>query len=903
MLAPVLTAVVYWPARFTPQIFDDTLTIEHNPTIRHLSRLDLALSPPPEHPFSARPLANFSFAVDYALYDVSTWGYRLTNGILHVVNAWLLLWLLRTTLAYPGIAGWLRKRRDLVAGLVTLLWVVHPLHTETIIYLTQRTELLVSMCYLLTLAAAAQGFAAACLTPSPFGRGGGEGASSDPMAGSQGTLSPALPQRGREQDECVSQRESEQDESVSQRGREQDAGVFAHPSSGWFALAVLACFAGMASKEVMVSAPLAVWLYDRAFVSGGFGRALRRHWGLYVGLAASWCLLLWLIWGNPRGNSTGLAHGMTMIDSLRTQAGVLLTYIKLVFWPHPLVLFYRPAVVMIWGPALVPGAVVLALLLLTAWALWRRPRLGFIGACFFMILAPTTSVVPIVTELAAERRMYLPAVAVLVLVVLGVGAVANRLRHRLAWAVLAATLVVAADVLAVVTYMRSRDYTTALSIWEDTHRKWPSPVSGNNYALALTEAGRHAEALHVLRQVLADDPQFVDAMINFGYVLQKMNRLERAIEVYEKVLSIETERADVRSQVLTNLAMSHQSLGDTDRAIELLTASLQTNPFSASAHNNLGAMLMIKQRHAEAMQHFRRALELQPENALARGNLARALIELGEVDAASRELDAARRYDPEAIPVQVGAADLLARQGLVDEQIARLRAVRSDNPRDADVAIELAAAMGKAGRYDEAIAEYRTAMALAPESPVALNGLGAALTKAGRVDEAIAAYEDSLARRPGRAQTLVNLGAAYMAKGDIERAMAQYRAAIDANPRYAEAHYNLGNALASQGRFDDAIASYREAVALRPRYAAAQFNLGNALADADRLDEAATALRAAIGIDPADPRYHNNLGLTLARQGRVADAAAAFEQALRLAPDFADAADNLAKARAILGER
>ena len=69
---------------------------------------------------------------------------------------------------------------------------------------------------------------------------------------------------------------------------------------------------------------------------------------------------------------------------------------------------------------IVPYFTVLALLgLATAVALWRWPKFGFLGACFFFILAPASSIVPVATQTAAEHRMYLPLAAVLILLVVG----------------------------------------------------------------------------------------------------------------------------------------------------------------------------------------------------------------------------------------------------------------------------------------------------------------------------------------------------------------------------------------------------------------------------------------------------------------------------------------------------
>ena len=187
----------------------------------------------------------------------------------------------------------------------------------------------------------------------------------------------------------------------------------------WYAVAVLACLLGMASKEVMVSIPLIVLLYDRAFLAGSFRRAWRRRYGVYLPLASTWLLLAWLViaTGN-RGGSAGFGAGIGSWAYLCTQFGAILHYVRLCFWPHPLLFDYGQDTVPL-TLAILPDAILVALLgLATLVALWRWPKIGFLGAWFFAILAPTLSVLPVATQVVAEHRMYLPLAAVLTAVAL-----------------------------------------------------------------------------------------------------------------------------------------------------------------------------------------------------------------------------------------------------------------------------------------------------------------------------------------------------------------------------------------------------------------------------------------------------------------------------------------------------
>ena len=242
---------------------------------------------------------------------------------------------------------------------------------------------------------------------------------------------------------------------------------------------MLACLLGMASKEVMVSAPLIVLLFDRTFLAGSFGEAWRRRYGVHSALAGTWLLLGWLvIVAGNRGGSAGFdAGGVSSWAYLCTQFGAIVHYLNLSVWPHRLLFDYGPDTAAV-TYAIVPDAMLVGVLgLATIVALWRWPKMGFLGAWFFAILAPTSSIVPVATQIAAEHRMYLPLAAVVTGVIFGgytacwVLACRGLLSPRMAgvFGVCVATAV--ALTLGSLTYRRNADFHSDLSIWQDTVRK------------------------------------------------------------------------------------------------------------------------------------------------------------------------------------------------------------------------------------------------------------------------------------------------------------------------------------------------------------------------------------------------------------------------------------------------
>jgi tetratricopeptide (TPR) repeat protein len=141
----IATVAAYANSFAVPFLFDDLPTILRNPTIREIRS---SLSPPPGGlTTSGRPLANLSLAIDFALHGRDVRGYHATNLAIHVLAALALFGIARRTWLRTGAPG-----SPEMAGLaVALLWAVHPLQTESVTYLVQRTESLAGLLTLLTL--------------------------------------------------------------------------------------------------------------------------------------------------------------------------------------------------------------------------------------------------------------------------------------------------------------------------------------------------------------------------------------------------------------------------------------------------------------------------------------------------------------------------------------------------------------------------------------------------------------------------------------------------------------------------------------------------------------------------------------------------------------------------------
>jgi len=541
---------------------------------------------------ASRSLPAFTFALNYAWGDLQPGGYHLVNIALHILCALVaFIVLARTSKRLDHVLGD-ERTHALLAFVIALLWMVHPLNSECVNYLTQRTESLMGLCYLLALY-------------------------------------------------CASK-------------------VFAGGSTGWSIGAMLCCALGMASKETMVSAPLAIWLYECTFTPISFVGALARRPWFYGGLASTWAVLAWGLWAVPHGATIGLYLRVSPWTYALNQAEMIGIYLALSAWPHPLVLDYGfvrdLGLVDVWVQVIgvlllvqrlrkylpsfpvdlgerTPGCINperiyanSALVLLVVLALRRWPAWGFVGAWFFLLLGPTSSFIPILTEVGAERRMYLPLLSVVVLFVLAgyktliyiedKRSMGFRQRHVFGLGGVMALGI--AVVLGWITSERNRDYSSAVRIWETAVEARPKNARAHlNLGAAYERKGSAQVGLFHYRQALAISPHYAEAHGNLGALLGVLGQYELAIDHLRQAVAQRPKNAGMH----TNLGTALAAQGHTQEAAGHYRRALEIDPNFSHAHYNWANLHANRQEYDKAASHYRHALEIDPDNEEARQNL------------------------------------------------------------------------------------------------------------------------------------------------------------------------------------------------------------------------------------------------------------------------------------------
>lgn len=407
-------------------------------------------------------------------------------------------------------------------------------------------------------------------------------------------------------------------------------GVDSRRAGVWFAASIAACALGMACKPVMATAPLAVLLYDRTFVAGSARVALRKRKLLYLGLAATWLLLAALLTVKEESRpSAGFnVAEVAPWEYVLTEPAVVLHYLRLSLWPSNLCFDYEWPLVTSVRAAVPSSAAVAVLLAATGWALARRPRLGFLGAWFFLNLMPTSSFIP-VTDPAAEHRVYLALAGVVALVVIGGDAALRATLDRKAVPARARKLVgvglvlLTSVALGAATARRNTDYWSKVGMWRKVIAQRPeNSRAHNNLGAILYRSGEKEEALALYRKALDLRPEQAEAHYNLGIALAAEGRDDEALPHLEAAVRFDPSKALWHNDLGLMLARH----GHVEEAIEQFSQALAIRPSYADAHNNIGVALANQGKIAEARAHFAEALRLEPDNVHAKENLARTVL-------------------------------------------------------------------------------------------------------------------------------------------------------------------------------------------------------------------------------------------------------------------------------------
>ncbi|HEY2837952.1 MAG TPA: tetratricopeptide repeat protein [Pirellulales bacterium] len=623
--------LVYVAGIRAPFIYDDGASITTNHSIFRLWPLVGApgsLNPAKDLPTSGRPLVNLSLALNYHFGRFNPFGYHLVNYTLHALCATMVWALVRRIFQLEYFRGAFDRAAPWLAFAIAIVWALHPLQTQSVEYVTQRSELMVGFCYLSTVYASLRYFAT---------------------------------------------------EPTSER-------------APWLAVATVSCWAGMACKEMMATAPVMVAIFDYTLISGSWRRAAQKSWPLYLALASGWLLLVALNMGGPRSASAGFQAELPAHVWWLTQTEVVAIYVKLAFWPWPLLMHYELPRLETFGAAWPWVLPVAAAVGATLVLLYRKKATGLLGAWFFLILSPTL-VVPIVSEVAAERRMYLPLLAIVIFVVIGffqlIESLARRvasdaqaaLRERRTAAIVLSAALALSAVYGIASARRVKVYLDPVALWQTVIDVQPDNVVAQaSIAEELSHAGRASEADDHMQKALSIGPDSYVTHHLAGTMLLGRGQHAEAIAHFRKVVDSKPKSASAYN----NLAVALNAAGQAEEAVRLYEKALAIDPNYVEAHNNLATALANQGKLNQALEHYAIAVRMEPDLVGAHKSMGVILINAGRMPEGIDHLETAGRLEPD-VDTYAKLAIAYANSRRIDRAIAAL-----------DQALALARAAGQA---------------------------------------------------------------------------------------------------------------------------------------------------------------------------------------------------------------
>jgi len=796
-------------------IYDDVPRIKENPHIQitELSLKELARAGIKSS--STRPFGFITFALNYYFHQFNIKGYHVVNIIIHILTATLLYLVVKTTLSIPLLSS-RYSRPEVIAFFTALIWLVYPLHTQSVTYIVQRLNSLAAMFYLLSL---------------------------------------LLYIKGR----------------LAEEKRK---------SWLWFAGSALSSILAIGSKQNAAMLPFFILLFEWYFFQDMDRNWLKRKMKYIFCVAALFCLIaLFYLGTSPLEKLKSIndfAHNeFTLSERILTQFRVVIYYLSLLVYPHPSRLNLDHDFPL--SHSLVdPVSTLVCLCLIVGFVslavYWGRKErlLSFCILWFFGNLVIESSVIPL--AIIYEHRTYLPSMFICLL------AVSLGYRYiKVKWLGVALVCMVV-TVFSFWTFQRNSVWSDPMALWSDCVTKSPQKARPhNNLGIVLGAQGKTSEAIGHYNEALRINPRYAKAHSNLGNALVDQGQLTEAVKHYSEALRINprfaiahknlgnalaeqgqlTEAVKHYSEALrinprfekahNNLGIVLKTQGKTSEAIGHYYEALRINPRFAEAHNNLGNALMVQEGATDkVISHFKEALRLNPKYVDTYSSLSVAMMHMGKVDEAIDLLRKAILIDPNLAAAYVNLGGALMLQNKSNEAMINFNKALQINPDLAEAHVNLGIILSNKERLDEAVAHFRKALEIDPDNDEAQFNLNKVSTFLNEIDVNIERTQKDLALKPEQPFLYLELGNMYSIKGELDKAIAQYQKAISLQPDFPEALYHLAKLHIKRGEHEKALSLYQKVITLLPDNPSVYYNVACIYANQNKPEESVVWLKKAV---------------------------------------------------------
>jgi Tfp pilus assembly protein PilF len=554
-MAPILISflgiIIYSNSFLGPFQFDDIPSIVNNPFIRDIHHLQNVLGFLPR-----RSALYFTFAFNYHFNGLNVFGYHLFNLGIHLASALLLWKLVLLTFSTPVMKDEkISCHADVISLLAGLVFVAHPVQTQAVTYIVQRAASMAALFYLASLVFYVK----------------------------------------------------------SKLLQTDKAGLSL--AKFYYICSLLTAIMAMFTKETAITLPLMILLYEFSFLKTGKNIDWRRLFPFLLTICIIPLTMLLTESGPARLQQLRNEPGISPIHYLLTQFRVMVTYIRLAFFPfHQNLDYDYPILKNILQLPVLTSLLFLTSILLFAKCLFSKYRLvSFSIFWFFLALLPESSFLPI-KDVIYEHRLYLPLAGYSIFIASSSYYLLGRNNFRAM--TIAVTLVIACY--SVLTYQRNEIWKDELTLWDDAVKKSPHKARPyNNRGNILAQQGNFAEAMLDFNKAIAIDPNYANAYYNRGITYTKEGYLTQAVFDYNKAININPEYA----KAYNNRGNIYYTQNRFIRAISDYGKAITLNPTLAEAYNDRGNAYCKQGDFIQAISDYNKAIALNPELTAAHNNL------------------------------------------------------------------------------------------------------------------------------------------------------------------------------------------------------------------------------------------------------------------------------------------
>ena len=705
----IATLAVYWQVRGHSFVnFDDGMYVTDNYHVRAgLSPQSVKWALTETEAANWHPLTRLSHMLDVQLFGMNAGAHHMTSMFFHLANTLLLFFV------FKRMTGCLWQ-----SGIVAALFALHPLHVESVAWVSERKDVLSAFFWLLTMG----GYALYVERPGKirfliallfFALG----LMAKPML-------VTLPFVLLLMDYWPLGRLG---------GKMMPSGIIAQPVTGGQRALIL--------RLVIEKIPFFV-------------------------LSAASC---WVTIHAQQGK--GAVGSLERFPMVVRVANALVSYVKYIaktIWPQNLAAYYPHPGIVSWWWVLGAGLLLVAVSILAIRTIRQFPWF-IVGWLWYLgTLVPVIGLMQVGAQAMADRYTYLPLIGLFIITAWGFAELIAGWRNKkkllaLAGASLLITLMVSS-------WFQVRHWKNSITLFQHAIE-----VTKNNYfahdglGLILASQGKNDEAIHQYLEALRIRPDFAEAHNHMGNALKIQGIPGEAIDHYKKALGIKPQYAEA----YYNLGHILAGQGKIADAVEQYSAALKLRPEYPEVHYQLGSALMNQGKIDEAMAHYFKALNKRPTDAKIFNQLGFALVKKGRINEARIQFSKAVQIEPHFARAHYNLGHALLNQGRLNQAAFHYSRVLQIEPENAGAHFALGLVYLRQGKLDEAIIHNREALRLRPGHARTHNNLGLAMIRKGMIEEATAHFKMARQIQPGNENAQKNLNQTLQAPGKQKEEIAQ----------------------------------------------------------------------------------------------------------------------------------